>query len=364
MPPPKLPEGTATEASTSVPADAPSIQSLPAATGPPKCQVPDWAVEPTAGSRLLVYKDGQVIQEVPLVKIVTVFGRVDALADVVLDHPSISRQHATAAFHGARGTWMITDLGSTHGTFLGDRPLAKNEPTELVPGVELRFAASTRRYKLPPAPPGPQSRTAALNAGVVAAAAADVPGSGSGDVSSGTASASAREMPPPPPPKRPRVCFADDADAGGHNGGSGEDVKPAMSAAAGRPRQLENIIGFSDGRDFVARVGPRAAAPAEGRFAGAVATTIVLSPKGPPASAAMATTPRASSIGSGDAVVSGGGSSPRPPSSAHGGAGAGAGATATTEVRPQLRQFVDRIRKEIPRGGGGTLYEQLPPPSR
>ncbi|GLI61288.1 hypothetical protein VaNZ11_003639 [Volvox africanus] len=364
MPPPRLPGGTATEAPTPVPEDVPSIPSLPAATGPPKCPVPDWAAEPTAGSRLLVYKDGQAIQEVPLVKIVTVFGRVDALADVVLDHPSISRQHATAAFHGARGTWMITDLGSTHGTFLGDRQLAKNDPTELVPGVELRFAASTRRYKLPPAPPGPQSRNAAVNAGGVAAA----PGSESGRLPSATAAASAMEMPPPPPPKRPRVCFADDTDAGGHSGGGGEDGKPATLAAAGRPRQLENIIGFSDGRDFVARVGPRAAAPAEGRFAGAVATTIVLSPKGPSASAAAATAQRASSNGSGEAVASGGGggggggggNSPRPHSSVHG----GAGAPATGEVRPQLRELVDRIRKETPRGGGGTLYEQLPPPSR
>ncbi len=53
------------------------------------------------------------------------FGRVDQLADVVLDHPSISRQHATAAWDGGAGCWRVTDLGSTHGTFVGDRQLPK-----------------------------------------------------------------------------------------------------------------------------------------------------------------------------------------------------------------------------------------------
>ncbi len=65
MPPPKLPEPTRASS------DAIQIQAIPAAEGPPKCPVPDWAAEPPAGSRLLVYKDGQVIQEVGLAKVRT-----------------------------------------------------------------------------------------------------------------------------------------------------------------------------------------------------------------------------------------------------------------------------------------------------
>ncbi|EFJ42553.1 hypothetical protein VOLCADRAFT_121513 [Volvox carteri f. nagariensis] len=290
MPPPKL-AGALAEA-----APLPPVQSIPAASGPPKCPVPDWAVEPPAGSRLLVYKDGQVIQEAPLAKIVTVFGRVDALADVVLDHPSISRQHATAAFHGARGTWLVTDMGSTHGTFVGGRQLAKAE---------------------------------------------DAGRGSSGDGKAGTAAA-------------------------------------APAAAASRPRQLETVIGFSDGRDFVARVGPRAAAPAEGRFAGAVASTIVVSvsPRGPPPSSSSLASPlpaagalHATGCGAGESGGGGGecsgGGSPRPLASAgrHGTAG-GHGSGGAAEVRPHLRELVERIRKETPRGGGGSLYEQLPPPSK
>ena len=53
------------------------------------------------------------------------FGRVPELADVVLDHPSISRQHATAAWHPGRAAWLLTDLGSTHGTWVGDSRLGK-----------------------------------------------------------------------------------------------------------------------------------------------------------------------------------------------------------------------------------------------
>ncbi|KXZ53238.1 hypothetical protein GPECTOR_7g1132 [Gonium pectorale] len=120
MPPPKLPEPL-----RAAPQEAVPVQAIPAAAGPPKCAVPDWAAEPLAGSRLLVYKDGQAIQEIGLEKVVTVFGRVGELVDVVLDHPSISRQHATLAYHPGRGAWLVTDLGSTHGTFVGERRLAK-----------------------------------------------------------------------------------------------------------------------------------------------------------------------------------------------------------------------------------------------
>ncbi|PNW76090.1 hypothetical protein CHLRE_12g548250v5 [Chlamydomonas reinhardtii] len=413
MPPPRLPGA----------ASAPAVEMVPTADGPPKCPVPSWAGEPPAGSRLLVYKEGTVIQDIALGKVVTVFGRVPELADVVLDHPSISRQHATAAWHPGRAAWLLTDLGSTHGTWVGDSRLGKNEPAELVPGVEVRFAASTRRYKL-----------AAPLGGKAAAAAGNCARGDAGDAAApGTAPGSGLML--PPPPKRPRVSFADDDSAAAGGGGGGA------------PRSaLETVIGFTDGKDFV-RVGPRAAAPEEGRFAAAVPTTVVRIAKparpgdnnsnggGPGADGAglepgvageggggagggsMAPPPprkapgsprpgcgrgasltreasgggpgahgdededdAAAAAGSGPGGVNtnrghgeGGSQSPRPSSrpapavmERRGSGGAGGAATAgVDEVRPQLREFVDRLRKAPPKvGGGGSLYAALPPPSR
>lgn len=193
--------------------------------------------------------------------------------------------------------------------------------------------------------------------------------------------------------------LADEGNKGGNKTGTRPSNNPAGNLAApdgskpaptgtSRPRQLETVIGFSDGRDFTARVGPRAAAtPSEGRFASAVATTMVASPR--PTAAHTPTTPAAASGSSGAVSVG----SPRGSAGsvkAHGadglllprqlssgcgsgsgtgsgdeggGTGGGAGAGGGVDVKPQLREFVNRIRKE-PLRGPGSLYEQLPPPSR
>lgn len=67
MPPPALtPGGSGPPAAAA--GEQPPTQVVQGGTGPPKCPVPSWASEPPSGSRLLVYKDGLVIQEVALTK--------------------------------------------------------------------------------------------------------------------------------------------------------------------------------------------------------------------------------------------------------------------------------------------------------
>ncbi len=53
----------------------------------------------------------------------TVLGR-GTKADIILDEPSISREHARVAVD-AEGAYVIEDLGSTNGTFVGGKPVKR-----------------------------------------------------------------------------------------------------------------------------------------------------------------------------------------------------------------------------------------------
>ncbi len=57
-----------------------------------------------------------------------IIGRA-AGASVRLDHPSISRQHASVAFQN--GIWTVTDLGSRHGTLVNGVAILPRQPTPL-----------------------------------------------------------------------------------------------------------------------------------------------------------------------------------------------------------------------------------------
>lgn len=79
---------------------------------------------PLTGTRLLVGRAG---------------GEVGA--DVEIADPSLSRRHAELVANGP--AWVLRDLGSTNGTWVGDRQLVAGEPAELVSGMTLRFGAVT-----------------------------------------------------------------------------------------------------------------------------------------------------------------------------------------------------------------------------
>ena len=46
-------------------------------------------------------------------------------ADVVLDHPSLSRQHAAVCYNRLSREWVVLDLDSAHGTKADGRPAPK-----------------------------------------------------------------------------------------------------------------------------------------------------------------------------------------------------------------------------------------------
>ncbi|KAK7331171.1 hypothetical protein VNO77_25388 [Canavalia gladiata] len=111
-------------------------------------QPPDWAIEPRPGVFYLeVLKDGQVLDRINLERRRNIFGRQIQTCDFVLDHQSVSRQHAAVIPH-KNGSVYVIDLGSAHGTFVANERLTKDSPVELEVGQSLRFAASTRIYIL------------------------------------------------------------------------------------------------------------------------------------------------------------------------------------------------------------------------
>ncbi|XP_050214370.1 protein phosphatase 1 regulatory inhibitor subunit PPP1R8 homolog [Mercurialis annua] len=111
-------------------------------------QPPDWAIEPRSGVYFLdVMKDGEVLDRIQLDRRRQLFGRQSHMCDFVLDHQSVSRQHAVVIPH-KNGSIFVIDLGSAHGTFVANERLTKDTPVELEVGQSLRFAASTRTYIL------------------------------------------------------------------------------------------------------------------------------------------------------------------------------------------------------------------------
>lgn len=63
-------------------------------------QPPDWAIEPRPGVYYLeVLKDGQVLDRINLDRRRHIFGRQVQTCDFVLDHQSVSRQHAAVIPH-------------------------------------------------------------------------------------------------------------------------------------------------------------------------------------------------------------------------------------------------------------------------
>ncbi|KAK9825585.1 hypothetical protein WJX74_007760 [Apatococcus lobatus] len=234
------------------PSLAPPAPAAAPAAQPPQPQAstsgytpPAWAGQPPRGTSLQVLKDGVPVQDIPLLLPATVFGR-HASADVVLDHPSVSRHHAAICYQSLTGRWMVLDLGSVHKTFVDNQPLEKGTPVELRSGRILRFAASTRQYRLG------KSGSLATPSGTLAQSA---------PASDGFAA--------PPPPKRQRS----DPTAAGPSGASSQDG--SLGSLAGYSGGPNSPGGAAPGpgshpQQPSSQRGTSASDPAEGRFAQAV----------------------------------------------------------------------------------------------
>jgi pSer/pThr/pTyr-binding forkhead associated (FHA) protein len=111
-----------------------------------KYSVPAWSTIPTESFDLEVLKDGSIISHIPISSQPTyIFGRNHDACDIVLDHQSISREHAALQF-GDRNELYLMDLGSAHGTKRNKIPVVANEFVRLNVGDILSFGASTRLY--------------------------------------------------------------------------------------------------------------------------------------------------------------------------------------------------------------------------
>ncbi|KAI9363398.1 hypothetical protein DFJ73DRAFT_792820 [Zopfochytrium polystomum] len=133
-------------------------------------KVPDWSEKPDSHYALEVIKNGAVLGVVDLKKATTVLGRLP-IADIPLEHASISRYHAI--LQCGRGNKMfLYDLGTPHKTFVNKTAIAARMFVQLKSGDMIRFGQSTRLYVLsndadtlddeePPAPPAPQQARAA-----------------------------------------------------------------------------------------------------------------------------------------------------------------------------------------------------------
>lgn len=96
-----------------------------------------------------VYKDGELVETIELSASKRIYkvGRQAGMADIVLTHGSISREHATLTV-SASGSVVVADLGSAHGTLISGKRLNANKPHLLPPSRSLTFGQSTRVFKL------------------------------------------------------------------------------------------------------------------------------------------------------------------------------------------------------------------------
>lgn len=121
-------------------------------TEPPEARTPNtrW--------RLYVFRDGKNIETLHISRqSAYLFGREKAVADILVEHPSLSRQHCVLQYRAVpdksdstmvRCKPYLMDLGSAHGTFINGERLQEARYYELRKKDVIKLGASTREYIL------------------------------------------------------------------------------------------------------------------------------------------------------------------------------------------------------------------------
>lgn len=110
---------------------------------PPEAHKPDqrWLIYP--------FKEDQSLDPIPTYRqSAYLFGRDRAIADIPIDHPSCSKQHAVLQFRkvGGKVKPYIIDLESANKTFLNGTEIEPRRYYELFEKDLLKFGFSSREY--------------------------------------------------------------------------------------------------------------------------------------------------------------------------------------------------------------------------
>ncbi|KAA1469709.1 SMAD/FHA domain-containing protein [Dentipellis sp. KUC8613] len=125
-----------------------------------KYNEPPEARKPVVGWRLYVFKGSEQVDMLHIHRqSAYLIGRDRVVADIAIEHPSCSKQHAVIQFRYvqtkdefgvSKGTVkpFIIDLESTNGTFVNDEKIPTTRFYELKATDVLKFGQSTREYVL------------------------------------------------------------------------------------------------------------------------------------------------------------------------------------------------------------------------
>jgi len=125
-----------------------------------KYNEPPEARKPVLGWRLYVFKGAEQVELLHIHRqSAYLIGRDRTVADISVDHPSCSKQHAVIQyrhvqekdeFGSSKGVVkpFIIDLESTNGTHVNDEAIPVSRYYELKPSDVIKFGQSTREYVL------------------------------------------------------------------------------------------------------------------------------------------------------------------------------------------------------------------------
>lgn len=102
--------------------------------------------------QIIVRFEGNVIQTIPLTRTAITIGRAPDVG-ISLPHPLISRAHAEVRLD-AQGL-ILTDLGSSNGTFIGEERLAPQQPRILTDRMSFRIGPYQLIYQAAQSPQAP-----------------------------------------------------------------------------------------------------------------------------------------------------------------------------------------------------------------